>query len=116
MPDRAVTNFLNGHTDPTTLPQLVIDATPPQMLGYVAVAYLAGVQVGRAQPADQPPIAAAALREAALEWDKVAAQYGAASTANLGQEFDQLRQAQRATHMAEWLRHRADTIEQEAVK
>ena len=62
-------------------------------------------------------VSAAVLREAAQEWDKVAAQYGAASTANLGQEFDQLRQAQRATHMAEWLRHRADSIERpEAVR
>jgi|SRR5688572_18036925 len=61
-------------------------------------------------------VSAAVLREAAEEWDKVAAQYGAASTANLGQEFDQQRQAQRATHMAEWLRHRANAIEQETAK
>lgn len=42
-----VTDFLAGHTDPTTLPRPVIEATPTEMLGYVATAYLAGVEVGR---------------------------------------------------------------------
>lgn len=67
---RAVPDFLRGHTDPTTLPQLVIEATPSEMLGYVATAYLAGVQVGRADAEarlDRSEDAALALARAEVE-------------------------------------------------
>lgn len=37
-----------GHTDPTTMPPALF-AYPPATWGYVAAAYLAGVEVGRRQ-------------------------------------------------------------------
>ncbi len=39
-----------GHADPSTMPPALF-AYPPATWGYVAAAYLAGVEVGRRQPA-----------------------------------------------------------------
>lgn len=41
--------WTQGHTNPATLPPAVIAVTPPEMLGYAAAAYLAGVAVMQAR-------------------------------------------------------------------